>query len=130
MTSATSSQPIPPTVQSSASDGERSYMVATMLSLFLGYFGVDRFYMGQIGRGLGKLFTFGGFGIWYTIDLVLIATGAARDADNRTLVGYDRSHKTAWVIIGVLWLLNMIGALLYIGIVALVFILAGNGFGA
>ena len=126
MTSSTSSQPIPPTTQTLPTDGERSYMVDTMLSFFLGYFGVDRFYMGQIGRGLGKLFTFGGFGIWYTIDLVLIATGAARDADNRTLVGYGRNHKTAWIIIGVLWLLNMLGALLYIGVVMLIFLITAQ----
>lgn len=128
MAKPTTSQPIPPASQSLPSDGERSYMVATMLSLFLGTFGVDRFYMGQIGRGIGKLLTFGGFGIWYLIDLIFIATGASRDADNRTLVGYERSHKTAWIIIGILWLLNMLGALLYIGIVALVFVLAANGF--
>lgn len=126
MTSQTATQPIPPKVETSPTDGERSYMVATMLSLFLGYFGVDRFYMGQIGRGLGKLFTLGGFGIWYMIDLVLIATGASKDGDGRTLVGYERSHKTAWIIIAALWLLNMLGTLLYIAFTALLFIIAGS----
>lgn len=127
MTSVTSSQPTPPAIESSPTDGERSYMVATMLSLFLGYFGVDRFYMGQIGRGLGKLFTLGGFGIWYVIDLVLIATGASKDADGRTLVGYERSHKTAWLVIGIFWLLNMLGSLLYVAFVGLMIIVAGAG---
>lgn len=109
-TQPTHTQPLPPTV-SANSTGSRSYMVATMLSLFLGFLGVDRFYMGQIGFGLGKLFTWGGFGVWYMIDVVAIATGAARDADGNMLAGYERDHKNAWLIIGVLWIINMLGAI-------------------
>jgi len=104
-------QPLPPASTSVATDGTRSYMTATLLSLFLGTIGVDRFYLGQIGLGLGKLFTFGGFGIWYTIDLVLIATGAAHDVDDKTLVGYEREHKNAWLVILILWLINIGGSI-------------------
>lgn len=103
-------QPLPPAVNAN-STGSRSYMIATMLSLFLGFLGVDRFYMGQIGLGLGKLFTWGGFGVWYMIDVVAIATGAARDTDGNALADYERDHKNAWLIIGVLWLINILGAI-------------------
>lgn len=66
--------------------GGRDWLVALLLSIFLGYFGVDRFYMGQIGFGIAKLLTGGGCGIWYLVDIILIATGTARDKEGRHLV--------------------------------------------
>lgn len=57
----------------------RNYFVALGLSIFIGYLGIDRFYMGKIGTGILKLITFGGLGIWYIIDIVLIASGDMRD---------------------------------------------------
>ena len=44
------------------------------MSILFGSLGVDRFIMGHIGLGIVKLITFGGFGIWWLIDLILIAT--------------------------------------------------------
>lgn len=43
-----------------------------LLSIFLGYIGIDRFMIGDIGLGILKLVTFGGFGIWWFVDLFLI----------------------------------------------------------
>ena len=43
------------------------------MSVAFGGFGVDRFYFGQIGLGIFKLLTLGGFGIWWFIDIILIA---------------------------------------------------------
>jgi TM2 domain-containing membrane protein YozV len=39
-----------------------------IISLFLGNYGVDRFYIGDTGAGIGKLLTCGGVGIWTIID--------------------------------------------------------------
>lgn len=64
----------------------RDWLVALLLSIFLGSLGVDRFYLGKIGSGLLKLFTFGGLGIWWLIDVILIAAGSMRDAEGRPLI--------------------------------------------
>ncbi len=39
-----------------------------ILSILFGMYGIDRFYIGDTGMGIGKLFTCGGFVIWYIID--------------------------------------------------------------
>jgi TM2 domain-containing membrane protein YozV len=56
-----------------------------LLSYFLGFFGVDRFYVGQTGLGILKLLTFGGIGFWYFIDLVLHSLGAIKDSEGLPL---------------------------------------------
>ena len=53
---------------------DKKWIVALLLSIFLGGLGVDRFYMGYIWQGILKLITAGGFGVWWLIDLVLIST--------------------------------------------------------
>jgi len=58
----------------------RNYFIALGLSIIVGGLGIDRFYMGKIGTGILKLITFGGFGLWYIIDIVLIATAQMRDS--------------------------------------------------
>jgi len=40
------------------------------VSITMGFLGFDRFYQGQIGFGILKLITFGGFGIWWIIDAI------------------------------------------------------------
>lgn len=63
----------------------RSRMVALLLCVFLGPLGVHRFYVGKVGTGLFQLFTAGGFGVWWLIDIVLIATGTFTDKQNRVV---------------------------------------------
>jgi len=43
-----------------------------IVSILIGTLGIDRFLIGDIGLGIGKLLTCGGLGIWYIIDLFLI----------------------------------------------------------
>ena len=58
----------------------KSKVVALILSI-LGELGIDRFYLGYIGTGILKLITCGGFGIWWLIDLIMIATGKLKPKD-------------------------------------------------
>jgi len=64
---------------------QRSFIVAVLLSLFLGGLGADRFYLGYTVFGILKLITFGGFGIWWLVDLIRIGTGKLADADGNAL---------------------------------------------
>lgn len=66
------------TTNSDSQTLRKNWMVALLLSIFLGAWGIDRFYLGSVGMGLLKLFTFGLFGILYIIDIVMIATKNVR----------------------------------------------------
>lgn len=46
--------------------------IALILSLLTGNLGIDRFYIGDTGLGIGKLITCGGLGIWTIIDWFMI----------------------------------------------------------
>ncbi len=55
-------------------DRQVNWLLTLLMSIFFGSLGVDRFIMGHIGLGILKLLTGGGFGIWWLIDLILIAS--------------------------------------------------------
>ena len=58
----------------------KGFVPTLLLCFFLGIFGVHRFYVGKIGTGILSLLTFGGLGIWATIDFVMIAVGSFKDS--------------------------------------------------
>ncbi|MHB0939826.1 MAG: TM2 domain-containing protein [Armatimonadota bacterium] len=64
---------------------DKQWMVALLLSIFLGTLGVDRFYLGYTVLGVVKLLTGGGCGIWWLIDVIMIAMGNVPDAEGRPL---------------------------------------------
>ncbi|MFH1174838.1 MAG: TM2 domain-containing protein [archaeon] len=51
-----------------------NWVLCLIMSVIFGWFGVDRFIMGKVGTGILKLITFGGLGIWWLVDIILIAT--------------------------------------------------------
>src|SRR5262245_4544069 len=72
--------------RSDTMSGGKSYTTALILSILLGGLGIDRFYLGYTGLGILKLITAGGLGIWWLIDLILIATRKLNDAQGQPLV--------------------------------------------
>jgi len=48
------------------------------ISIFLG---IHRFYVGKSGTGFLQIITFGGFGIWVLIDLIMIVMGKFTDKE-------------------------------------------------
>jgi len=66
-------------------DDSKDWLAALLLSIFLGQLGVDRFYLGYIGLGVLKLLTAGGCGIWWLVDVIMIATDSLKDANGRSL---------------------------------------------
>jgi TM2 domain-containing membrane protein YozV len=71
--------PIQPTVS------RRDWVTALLLAIFLGKLGIDRFYTGSIGLGVFKLLTCGGLGVWWLVDIIMLATGSYRDGDGMPL---------------------------------------------
>ena len=75
-----------------------------LLSITLGGFGADRFYLGHwqvrnlntklvfvlnlsiLQEGIGKLFSFGGAGVWTLVDVILVAVGYLKPADGSVYI--------------------------------------------
>lgn len=65
---------------------DKSWLVAVLLSFFLGGLGIDRFYLGYIGLGIAKLLlNWMTFGVWGLIDFILILIRRVPDAQGRPL---------------------------------------------
>lgn len=64
---------------------ERGRMVALLLAIFLGEFGIHRFYAGKVVTGVIWLCTVGLFGIGWIIDIFLVAFGAFTDSEGRRI---------------------------------------------
>lgn len=56
----------------------KSPQTSLIVSLLAGSLGIDRFLIGDVGLGIGKLLTCGGLGIWAIVDWFLIQ-GATKD---------------------------------------------------
>lgn len=63
----------------------KKQLVTLLLAIFVGEFGVDQFYFGNIGLGIGKLLTCGGCGVWWLVDIILWAINEHYRDDNGCL---------------------------------------------
>lgn len=66
------------------------------LGLLFGVFGVHSFYNGKIRNGILQLITFGGLGIWWLIDMILILTGNFQDNEKERVPNIN--PKISWTV--------------------------------
>ena len=71
------------TKTSAISDKKR--LLAAILCLGFGIFGAHRFYAGKTKTAKAMLFTLGGLGIWYVLDLVIVIVGELTDREGRKI---------------------------------------------
>lgn len=87
---------------------ERAFLAAWLLSLFLGIFGADRFYLGKYKTAVVKLLTFGGLFVWAFVDLVLLVLNQTSDAAGRPIRMTEKQRVPVYVITGVMTALYIV----------------------
>jgi len=71
--------------QEKQSVSSKNYSTLLILSILLGLFGVDRFYVGKIGTGILKFITCGGCYVWWIIDIISVVKGKFTDKNGNTI---------------------------------------------
>lgn len=101
----------------------RNHLVALLLAVFLGWLGIDRFYLGSPGVGIIKLLTFGLFGILWFVDLIMIATKSVKGivwvetdgkihtpAQDQAAKNWFERHKVLSITVALVFTFGLIGA--------------------
>ena len=73
---------------------EKSRLITLLLAIFLGVFGIHRFYAGRIASGILYLCTEGLFGIGVIVDIIVIATGSFYDGNGLPIVNWDETPRS------------------------------------
>ena len=66
---------------------DKSTIMVLIIASLTGLFGGHRFYTGHTGLGWAQLFTMGGCGMWWAVDMMSIFTGQFKDSKGRYLQG-------------------------------------------
>ena len=77
---------LPPVGSAPAPAQGKDWLTTLLLAILLGNFGVDRFYTGHTMLGVFKLLTCGGLGIWWLVDVILVAAGSYKDSAGNPLL--------------------------------------------
>lgn len=68
-----------------ATVSDKKRLLTIIICLVFGIFGAHRFYVGKAKTAIGMLFTIGGLGIWYLIDLLILLFGEFSDSEGRKI---------------------------------------------
>lgn len=60
-------------------NSEKSFIVLLLLTVFLGWMGIHRFYVGKVWTALMFLFTGGWLGIGWFLDFIMVVFGQFTD---------------------------------------------------
>lgn len=72
---------------------DKSWELTLVLSAFLGFLGIHRFYVGKKATGVIYLFTAGGFMIGWFTDAILVLTGHFTDKNGNIISNIDSSKQ-------------------------------------
>jgi len=91
---------------------KKNYTITLLLAFFLGELGAHKFYTGDIVMGIIYLFSGGGCGILWLIDLIKICFNKFRTIDEQKLDGYNPVLGTIVFIILIALIITSLQALL------------------
>jgi len=89
--------PFPGQIPVMAMEPQKSWLATVLLCQFLGTLGMHRFYTGRVVSGIFQLLTFGGFGIWALIDLIMIYTDSFKDDMDLLLTRMERVGSNVYM---------------------------------
>lgn len=72
-------------LRSNVGESERPWRTVFLLSVFLGVFGADRFYIGRPVAGALKFISGGGGGAWWIYDVVRLLQNRMTDGEGRLI---------------------------------------------
>jgi len=75
--------PLPDTIS------RKSRTATLLLGIFTGFVGGHRYFVGKTGTGILQTLTFGGLGLWWLADLIVIGTGEFTDISGRRVVRWS-----------------------------------------
>ena len=115
-----SGQPTPSMSTIGAEHSSKNWYVTTGLCLFLGVFGVHRFYTGNFIIGAIQFFTLGLGGLWTLIDFFLLLSGQYVDGDGKRVSPPWGRKLSLSAQIAIVIALLVLGCMLCFGTFALI----------
>ncbi len=87
----------------------KDWLVTLLLSYFLGWLGIDRFYLGYTTLGIIKALTCGGCGVWSIIDCILIIFNKIPAKDGSIPIGKEGKEWVGYLFLALMGLGIIIG---------------------